>query len=59
MTTRTPVCNEDGRVQEFFIRIGGIAQQCEVCKANVFHKPDDQDLTRFKCNGCGTEYTSE
>lgn len=54
-----PVMRPDGGVEEFFIRINGSVQNCEVCGANVFHKPDSTRLQRFKCNGCGAEYDTE
>ena len=38
--------------------------RCEVCGANVFHKPDDQSAATpggalYACNGCATIYSGE
>lgn len=50
---RTPV-KLNGETQSFMLVIAGENYRCE-CGCNVFHKPDDTDLNRYKCNSCDIE----
>lgn len=50
-----PVLNEDGKIRDFMPTIGGHSFYCK-CGANVFQKPDDQQLDLYECNGCGELY---
>lgn len=52
------VCNDDGTLRNFTLRIDGKIFRCE-CGCNVFHKPDRNDVNLYKCNGCGQEFNGE
>lgn len=55
---RTPVKLPDGSVQNFTLKLEGKPYRCS-CLCNVFHKPDDTNLSIYKCNACGTEFSCE
>jgi len=55
MSDRHAVRLPDGKLHQFLISIAGERFRCE-CGCNVFHQPDDQELTRYKCNSCGDEF---
>ena len=52
------VCNDDGTLRNFTLRIDGKSFRCE-CGCNVFHKPDRNNVNLYKCNGCGQEFNGE
>lgn len=54
----TPVRHPDGSLHQFILKVADQSFRCE-CGCNVFHKPDDQNLDRYKCNACGAEFISE
>jgi DNA-directed RNA polymerase subunit RPC12/RpoP len=58
MSDRQPVLMPDGKLHQFLLSVAGKGFRC-ACGCNVFHKPDDQDLCRYKCNSCGEEFTTE
>lgn len=54
-----PVRMEDGSVENFTVRkTNGTLYRCS-CGANVFHKPDRENLDIYRCNGCGKEFEAE
>lgn len=55
MSDRQDARMADGKLHQFLLCIAGERFRCE-CGCNVFHKPDDQELTRYKCNSCGDEF---
>ena len=49
--------DSDGNVESFTLTIAGKDFFCK-CGCNILHKPNMNDLTIYKCNGCGTTYKS-
>lgn len=49
-----PVLLPDGSLHQYTISIEGNFFFCE-CGCNVFHKPDDRNLNKYKCNSCGRQ----
>jgi hypothetical protein len=52
-----PVTHADGSLHNFMLKVAGRSFSCD-CGCNVFTKPDDADLNKFKCNSCGVIYES-
>ena len=57
MSDRKPLLKPDGKLHQFLLSISNRRFRCE-CGCNVFHIPDDQELSRYKCNSCGAEFTT-
>lgn len=49
------VLTEDGKIESFTLTVGGKSFRCQ-CGANCFHKPDRNDLDKYRCNSCNTTY---
>ena len=48
---------ENGTLKEFILKINGKSFNCNCnCGCNVFHKPDKNNLSLYKCNCCNREY---
>jgi Lar family restriction alleviation protein len=53
-----PVLDKNGKIENFIMSSGGKPFRCS-CGCNVFHKPDNKNLTLYECNSCHTEYIGE
>lgn len=54
----TPRKYADGTLYQSTLKVTGKPFRCE-CGCNVFHQPNDKDLSRYACNGCDAEYVTE
>ena len=50
-----PVRTADGKLENFTLRIAGQPYRC-VCRCNVFHKPDRENMELYECNSCGQQF---
>jgi hypothetical protein len=55
---RNAVKTDDGKLENFTLRIQGKSQRCS-CGCNVFHKPDKTRPDIFRCNSCGETFETE
>lgn len=53
-----PVRDSDGSLKQSLLTVNGTRFRC-ACGCNVFHQPDDTDLTLYECNACEQQYGSE
>ncbi len=51
----TPRTNPDGTLHQSTLKVAGERFRCS-CGCNVFHQPNDKDLSRYACNACGAEW---
>lgn len=59
MSKEEPLLNENGELRQGMAMIDGKSFRCEDCGCNVFHHPDKNDLTKYRCNGCNARYIGE
>lgn len=46
------------RAEDVIVKIDGKSFRC-ACGANVFHHPNGDDKSIYKCNACGEMYRGE